>query len=106
MALHEKPFLVTTIFVHYHYEDQSTGRLLKYITIAALPNGMLADRYVPNAHDTIFVAGPDAPTLGEAFRTRLSFARLQKKCHWRVQHLSLEGVLAGGTLTVDQTWED
>lgn len=92
MSLHGNSFLVTTVFVHYHYEDRATGgRLLKDITLAALPNGRLQDRYVPTAEDTVFVAGPDAPTRGEAFRTRLSFSRLETKCRWRVQRLSVFG---------------
>jgi hypothetical protein len=106
MLLHDNPFLVTTIFVHYHYEEQRTGRLLKNITIAALPNGILAEKYVPNAHDTIFKAGPHAPTRGEAFRTRLSFARLRKKCRWRVQYLSLGAVPPGGQALDADTWEE
>lgn len=92
MNLHGHSFLVTTLFVHYHYEDrEGGGRLLKDITLAALPNGRLQDSYVPSATDAFFIAGPDAPTLGEAFRTRLSFSRLETKCHWRVQRLAVIG---------------
>lgn len=42
MSLHGNPFLTTTIFVHYNYEDRvGGGRSLKNITLAALPNGRL-----------------------------------------------------------------
>lgn len=98
--------LTTTIFVKYHYGPPAgnaaaaagdaaadadpqvgdrAGTVLKHITIAALPNGFLQNRYNPTADDGIWNAGPDAPTLGEKFRTRLSFAKLRAKASWRVQ---------------------
>lgn len=82
-------YLTTTLFVHYFYEDLPEGRLLKAITIAALPNGRLEEKYVPNVHDTIWKAGRNAPTLGEDFRVRLSFELLKDKSKWRVQHVSI-----------------
>jgi hypothetical protein len=89
MTLHERRFLVNTIFLHYHYKDSEQGKQLLHVTTAALPNGRLANTYVPNVNNTIWVAGPNAPTLGEVFRTRLSFSRLRNKAAWRVQHISL-----------------
>jgi hypothetical protein len=83
-------YLVTTIFVHYHYRDikkQNEYRNLLSITIATLPNGKLESLYVPNERDTIWDAGPDAPTRGEKFRVRLNFQRLKRKRAWRVQRL-------------------
>jgi hypothetical protein len=50
---------------------------------------MLQDHYNPDAHDTIWLAGRDAPSLGEEFRVRLSFARLRQKASWRVQVLPI-----------------
>ena len=88
VQLHGDEYLVSTMFLHYHYRDIIPGgRNLLGMTLASLPNGVLGDTYVPNAVDAIFVAGPDAPTLGEAFRTRLSFSRLHEKCRWRVQNI-------------------
>ena len=104
MVLRDNAFLVTTIFIHYHYEDPDGARLLKNMTIAALPNGRLAGICVPSAQETIWVAGPDAPTRGEAFRTRLSFARLKKKCRWRVQYLSLGAMPPGGQVMSADDW--
>lgn len=78
-------YLTTTVFVKYTYEDSLGYNNLKTITIASLPNGMLQSRYNPNSNDTIFIAGRNAPTLGEDFRVRLSFARLTNKSSWRVQ---------------------
>ncbi len=86
-------FLTTTVFVKYHYhEDEVEDKLenvLESITVFALPSGMLQDIYNPTFEDTIWVAGPNAPTLGEEFRTRLSFSRLRSKADWRVQRIPM-----------------
>jgi len=84
-------YITTTVFVKYHYKTNSANgkNLLESITVAALPNGMLQNKYNPTATDTIWVAGPDSPQRGEDFRTRLSFARLQAKARWRVQRISM-----------------
>jgi hypothetical protein len=90
MRLHSHDYLVTTLFLHYHYADVASGhRKLLHITLATLPSGKLEATYVPSATDTIFIVGANAPSRGESFRTRLSFSRLQKKCRWRVQHLNI-----------------
>jgi hypothetical protein len=89
MVLRNENYLVTTIFIHYRYEDKVVGRKLKEIKIASLPSGKLSGIYVPSFTDTIFVAGPNSPLRGEDFRTRLSFSRLQRKCRWRVQSLQM-----------------
>lgn len=80
-------YLTTTIFVKYNYQGQGDANVLKSITIAAVPNGMLQDRYNPSALETIWIAGRNAPTLGEEFRVRLSFHRLKEKANWRVQRI-------------------
>lgn len=82
-------YLTTTIFVKYNYEEEGKGNVLKSITVAAVPNGMLQGKYNPNTQDTIWIAGRNAPTLGEEFRVRLSFHRLKDKANWRVQHIPL-----------------
>ena len=81
-------YLTTTIFVKYNYEE-GTGNILRSITVASVPNGMLQARYNPTAQDTIWIAGRNAPTLGEEFRVRLSFHRLKEKAGWRVQHIPM-----------------
>lgn len=83
-------FLTTTIFAKYFYEDTEHGNNLKTIRIACIPNGMLQDKYNPNPEDGIWRAGPNAPTLGEEFRTRLSFDLLQQKAAWRVQDIQID----------------
>lgn len=81
-------FLTTTVFVKYNYEELgASSKELRSITVAALPNGMLQDRYNPDTQDGIWLAGRNAPTLGEEFRVRLSFERLSAKCSWRVQRI-------------------
>jgi hypothetical protein len=84
-------YLTTTIFVKYNYEEEKERNVLKGITVASVPNGMLQDRYNPDPKDTIWIAGRNAPTLGEEFRVRLSFHRLKEKANWRVQYIPLDG---------------
>ncbi len=82
-------FITTTLFVKYNYQEEASRNLLRSITIAALPNGILQEIYNPDVSDTIFVAGRNAPTLGEEFRVRLSFTRLKAKATWRVQQIPM-----------------
>lgn len=82
-------YLTTTIFVKYTYQQQDQVNLLKSITVAAVPNGMLQDKYNPNAQETIWIAGRNAPTLEEEFRVCLSFRRLQQIAAWRVQKIPM-----------------
>lgn len=83
------PFLTTTIFVKYNYRDAAgaSAHHLDSITVAAVPHAYLQDRYNPDATDTIWRAGRNAPSRGEAFRVRLVFGRLAAKRRWRVQHV-------------------
>ena len=83
------PFLTTTIFVKYNYRDAAgaSGHHLDSITVAAVPHAYLQDRYNPDATNTIWRAGPNAPSLGETFRVRLVFDWLAGKRRWRVQHV-------------------
>ncbi len=85
-------YLTTTLLAHYCYRSNESGSsrdvppyYLSQVTLAAIPNGRLQDRYNPDQFDTIWIAGRNAPTRGEAFRARLSFNRLQQKATWRVQ---------------------
>lgn len=86
-------YITTTVFVKYSYEsikgvDPSRKRLVE-IAISALPNGWLQDLYNPHGDDSIWRAGRDAPTRGELFRVRFSFAGLKSKASWRVQRIHL-----------------
>ncbi|MBN1286284.1 MAG: SfiI family type II restriction endonuclease [Anaerolineae bacterium] len=78
-------YITTTMFVKYNYEEKDRVNALQSITVAAVPNGMLQEKYNPDARDTIWLAGRNAPSLGEEFRVRLSFPRLREKANWRVQ---------------------
>ncbi|OQA46115.1 MAG: Type-2 restriction enzyme SfiI [Chloroflexi bacterium ADurb.Bin325] len=80
-----EPYITTTIFVKYNYDIADGKYQLRTITIVALPNGILQEKYNPTADDTIWIAGRNAPSLGEEFRVRLSFSRLRAKARWRVQ---------------------
>ncbi len=94
-------YLTTTLFVHYHYDETSAGRILKSILIAALPNGKLESDYVISSTDHIWNVGPDSPTRGEKQRARLSFTKLARKKSWRVQRITLD---SQGVPTF--TWQD
>lgn len=80
-----KQYLTTTAFLHFTYADVDYQHYLKEVTIFCLPNGLLQDKYNPNPEDTIWLAGRNAPTLGEDFRVRLGFSRLKEKATWRMQ---------------------
>ena len=88
--LKDTPFITTTIFVKYVYDTKHGANILKKVIVACLPNGLLQNRYNPTPQETIWVSGPNAPTRGEAFRTRLSFARLKAKRNWRVQSIFID----------------
>ena len=81
--------LTTTIFVKYNYEELKRGNKLRSVTVAALPNGMLQEIYNPDAHETIWRAGRNAPSRGEPFRVRLVFKLLKNKTNWRVQTIPM-----------------
>lgn len=89
LTVRDDDYITTTIFVKYNYVETAVGNTLKSITIAAVPNGLLQERYNPTAEDGIWLAGRNAPTRGELFRVRLSFSLLQKKCSWRVQNIPI-----------------
>jgi hypothetical protein len=86
--------LTTTVFVKYNYDEASkTEKHLESISVLCLPNGLLQDRYNPNANETIWLAGRNAPSRDEAFRVRISLTRLKQKASWRVQYISLTSLV-------------
>jgi hypothetical protein len=85
-------FITTTLLAHYNYQDESNRHKLKQLTLAAIPNGILQDRYNPDPDDTIWIVGRNAPSRGEEFRVRLSFNRLKLKSVWRVQKIEYNPV--------------
>ena len=78
---------VVTVIAKYVYEELKAGRCLQHIIVACIPNGNLQDKYNPSAEDTIWLAGRNAPTLGEDFRVRLSYKKLRSKASWRVRKI-------------------
>lgn len=85
LELQGAAYLTTTLFVKYNYQEGSRHRELIDLTVVAVPNGMLQERYNPTVSDTIWLAGRNAPTRGEEFRVRLDLRRLKTKARWRVQ---------------------
>jgi type II restriction enzyme SfiI len=86
------PYLTTTIFAKYIYEKTNSANNLRLIRVICLPSGMLQNRYNPDAQHSIWNAGPNAPTRGEPFRTRINFQRLRALAAWRVQDIHLDPV--------------
>ena len=88
LRLRDWEYITTTIFVKYNYSGVSSqAYALDSITVAALPNGFLQELYNPDHGESIWLAGRNAPTRGEAFRVRLSFQRLRARTSWRVQSI-------------------
>ena len=88
----DQNYLTTTCLVHFLYTDDSDIYHLKEVKIAAIPNGKLQDRYNPTVDDGIWLAGRNAPTRGEDFRVRVSFAKLKEKASWRVQVINYDEI--------------
>ena len=88
LTLRGEDFITTTLFVKYNYDANGEYKL-KSVTIAAVPNGMLQDRYNPDVQNIIWIAGRNAPTLGEEFRVRLKFSRLKQRANWRVPKIPM-----------------
>lgn len=101
LTLGGSSFLSTVVLLHYRYAHHDTHNL-EQVTICAVPNGRLQARYNPTPEDSIWLAGRDAPTLGEDFRVRLSFARLAAKRTWRVQRIRYNP--SGKTVSAD--WQE
>ena len=78
-----------TVFAKFIYDTLNGAHALKGIIAACLPNGLLQEKYNPSEKDTIWRVGRNAPTLGEDFRVRISFAELRAKAPWRVQDIRL-----------------
>jgi hypothetical protein len=87
IVLKNEPYITTTIFVKFNYDEENGVNDLKSITVAAVPNGMLQDKYNVNAEDTIWLAGRNPPKRGEEFRVRLNLVGLKQKANWRVQRI-------------------
>lgn len=95
-------YLTTTIFVKYNYEedaDNAPANQLRSVSVLCLPNGLLQNQYNPNSENTIWLAGRNAPSRGEAFRVRISLPALKRRANWRVQNISTEP-------EASLTWDD
>ena len=84
-----RSYHVVTVIAKYAYQDLQPGQKLDRIIVSCIPNGRLQDIYNPDANNTIWLAGRNAPTRGEDFRVRLSYERLSRKAPWRVQDIPI-----------------
>ena len=78
---------VVTIIAKYAYEETAESQALKRIIVSCIPNGLLQERYNPDAFNGIWLAGRNAPSRGEDFRVRLNYRNLASKAEWRVQEI-------------------
>ncbi len=84
----ERQLYVVTVIAKFIYKELRSSHRLEQIIIACIPNGQLQEYYNPDADDTIWLAGRDAPTLGEDFRVRLNYKKLEAKASWRVRRIN------------------
>lgn len=88
-----RSLLTVTIVVKYVYdelessESDAPARRLREIILLCIPNGALQDFYNPNAKDSFWQAGRNAPSRGEDFRVRVGVKRLAEKASWRVARM-------------------
>ncbi|MCY3578901.1 MAG: BglI family type II restriction endonuclease [bacterium] len=80
----KRQMLVVTVIAKFVYTESTLGNELERIIVACIPNGLLQEKYNPTEQDTIWLAGRNAPTLGEDFRVRLSYRHLAAKAAWRL----------------------
>lgn len=85
----DRAFQVVTIIAKYVHKEVEASQRLDRIMVACIPNGRLQERYNPTIQDTIWLAGRNAPTLGEDFRVRLSYRHLRRKAAWRVEEMAV-----------------
>lgn len=82
--------VVVTVVAKFVYEEVTPASYaLREIIVACIPNGMLQDRYNPSQADGIWLAGRHAPSRGEEFRVRVSYAKLREKAPWRVRTIQV-----------------
>ena len=88
----DRKLLTVTVIAKFVYgeDDDNKNRRLEKIVVACIPNGSLQAKYNPNSDDTIWLAGRNAPTLGEDFRVRLSYSKLSEKAEWRVHSVQIQ----------------
>lgn len=89
ISRNDRQLRVVTVIAKYVYKEHGQSQKLQRIIVACIPNGALQERYNPTIDDTIWLAGRDAPTLGEDFRVRLSYAKLRQKAAWRVREIDV-----------------
>jgi len=93
----ERRMLTVTVIAKFVYREANIGHVLERIITACIPNGALQDRYNPSVEDTIWLAGRNAPTLGEDFRVRLNYQALRQKAEWRVADIKSAGEITPET---------
>ena len=85
-----RPALTTVLTVHYTYADKAEGQIgktLAKITLCAVPNGLLQERYSPSRERTVFNVGKHSSGRGEDPRVRIVYETMRAFAPWRVQDI-------------------
>jgi Type II restriction enzyme SfiI len=85
--------VTSVITAHYSYDTKPTGQTgnhLRKIIVAAVPNGLLKERYSPNRQKTVFGVGKHSSGRGEDPRVRIYYATLRDFAMWRVQEIRFD----------------
>ncbi len=88
-----KQALTTVITAHYSYDDKAKGQVgkwLRKLTLCAVPNGLLQERYSPNRQRTVFGVGKHSSGRGEEPRVRVYYETVRQFAHWRVQEINFD----------------
>lgn len=81
-------YQTVTIIAQFCYSEKDDKRSLDEIIVRCIPNGELQEIYNPDATDTIWLVGDDAPSLGDEFQVKLSYKKLNPKTNWRVAKIN------------------
>ncbi len=83
-----RQYRVVTVITKFEYQETENTRSQERIIVCCIPSGDLQQKYNPTADDSFWLAGRNAPSLGEDFRVRVGYEKLKEKAEWRVQEIA------------------
>lgn len=85
-----KKAITSVVTAHYSYDIKPAGQVgnrLQRVIVAAVPNGLLKERYSPSRERTVFGVGKQSSGRGEDPRVRIYYSMLRSFAAWRVQEV-------------------
>jgi hypothetical protein len=82
--------ITSVITAHYSYDIKPVGQVgnrLQKIIVAAVPNGLLKERYSSSRERTVFGVGKQSSGRGEGPRVRIYYSTLRSFAVWRMQEI-------------------